>query len=258
MKSHLFLFVFSLLLLQACMKDEVSPSVLPPEEKPLPDGRLVSVTTKNYAPWHGPPKVDTFFYDPEGRIGRIEKNNHRNIFLHEYDNKGNLSKRTVITAYNAVPDTSLFQFFTYSEEGRLERKVSYLPDGTLQKAYTYKTDEYGRIIEEKVLNTAHTLRYEYIWKDDNMVHQKDYASDGSLMHEWFNEYDHGLNPFCYVKESPELPLSRNNLVTSKLIDYTNLIDIAVNPIQYSYEYQSDNLPVKESTNLGQERIFTYE
>jgi len=255
--KNLLLALLSALSLSACTYDAYVPPLHPTDKPPL-DVRFSRITTLPYFLYLE--EIEEYFYDAQGRLARIENQKRKSTFLFEYDDSNRLVKRTIIYAYDGVPDTSLFQLFTYDEDGHLSKKENTKPDGTYILIYQYKTDDFGRITEEGYLgaNNEFTLNYEYIWAGDDMVHQKDYDGDGNLTHEWFNEYDDMLNPFCYVTPWPDLPQSRNNLLKSTAKDYTGLLDLLANPLEFSYEYNPDGLPNKESTNWGRERVFEYE
>jgi len=255
--KNFILVLLSVLFLSSCTYDAYLLP-LPPGEKPSLDVRLSSITTPPYG--LNTQDIEEYYYDAKGRLARIENENRKRTYLFEYDDSSRLQKRTIIYAYHGVPDTNLVQLFTYDGDGHLSKKEDLKPDGTVVRIYQYDTDDFGRITEQQLLgaNGELTFRYEYIWEGDDMVHQKDYAGYDDLMHEWFNEYDDRLNPFCYVMPYPELPQSLHNLVKSTAKDYTGMLDLIANPATYAYEYRPDGLPKKENSNWGRQRVFEYE
>jgi len=246
--------------LASCTQADLPPPpTTPPGEKPELDIRLKKVISNSG--FASSEETEEFFYDSEGKLVSIENDRLKQTLVYQYDTAGLLVKRLVIRSYSTPPDT-FPQYYFYDSMGHLQRKETYGSDGLPHNKYLFETDEFGRITEQqfylKIDTALYSFRYEYIWDGDNVIQQNDYDPNGNILHEWFNEYDQYLNPFCYTAQYIELPTSRNNLIKSTAVDHTGLLDLVANPIEFSIEYQEDGLPEKIDANWGRSQVFEYE
>lgn len=188
----------------------------------------------------------THQYDAQNRLLRIDSiDTHYTITYRYADNRltERLYRKDTALVYN--------ESFTYNQAGQLAKKVQCYAASATEYTYLYNTD--GQLIEQtsNALTYSSFNRIVYTWKGGNMTYLTNFDANGKRLSEWSFQFDQQPNykALPVVNPNPDVPLSRNNQVSSQLEkDYIGLIDLCVNPFAITYRYLPTGLPIKWTTN----------
>jgi hypothetical protein len=243
--SYLFLFFG---LISACAKDPAPTESIPPVTS-----RLKKVTqTINSGPT---PHITVYeyFYRYDGRLDSVDAG-ASNRYKAVYED----SKLVKMLRYRS--DSAVSTAYEEYEYDDLDRPVSRSywsldeEAGTFQplRKYSYTYNAQGKIEKEKYVSYISNLTSTrtYAWENGNLVEEKYFDHNGNLETEYHYGYDSRKNPnrlFDYILVLPG-KISKNNLVSWQVTDFTGLTEFYCYSYQISYQYNTANYPVSGQSN----------
>ncbi len=154
----------------------------------------------------------------------------------ERDADGNVTK---MIRYDAKGDL-LFTHETVWENGRIVRKTSYRPDGSITASFDYAYDERGNNTEGSwfVYNNGTLMKAAFVYDENGLMTEKTHFGTGSIATN---------KTFMKYREDGKLVLSEY---------YEVWPDSA--PVYTIYEYNEDGFPTRQTTEDAQHNVLYYE
>lgn len=167
----------------------------------------------------------TISYDAIELYGSIQKGDISSFFentLYTFNNEGGLTERIVFEydlkkdkketyEYNGnrkIPiKKNSYTFRRYTDIGGGIERVTYIPEGFLDRSYLYKTDEKGNKTEEQIFDGDGNYIGKYVWKLDekgNVLEKDGFNEQNVLVSRGIVEYDENGNKILeqnYGKEN---------------------------------------------------------
>lgn len=257
--------IFSLIFVAgvfACKHEPLNPP-LDPQDGSLPDCQLLSSTPKNAA------RQYMYQYDSLGRLAsRLELWSGALRVWHILRYSGDrLVAREMWTAYTVgEPKMNFYDTLLYNTAGQISEVRTLQPDNgfTAYVIDDYTYDAAGRPISSRAFYPSegkYLFSKRYTWENGNIVKIEDYSGGfAQLLHEWFYEYNTGINPEQLATLFPETPENQNrNLVrTTRATDYTGLLDLECNPCEHKYVLNPQGLPVLIRYGWDNEIMFEWD
>ncbi|MGM0607362.1 MAG: hypothetical protein ACQESP_02960 [Candidatus Muiribacteriota bacterium] len=167
---------------------------------------------------------------------------------YEYDFRTHNNRGKLAGADYDKDDTVLSEFkYEHDDKGRIIQKTRlYEPDRQRDRKI-YKYNRRNQVIKMHRFNSNDNLsaKYEYIYEDDNLVHEILARADDTITSEFYNEYDEKNNLIKQTEYELNERLrfireynydEKNNMINLTVFDHRNNI---VKNLTYEYEY-SDN------------------
>ena len=156
----------------------------------------------------------TISYDAIELYGGIQKGDISSFFentLYTFNNEGGLTERIVFEydlkkdkketyEYNGNRNIPIkknsYTFRRYTDIGGGINRVTYIPEGFLDRSYLYKTDEKGNKTEEQIFDGDGNYIGKYVWKLDekgNILEKDGFNDQNILVSRGIVEYDENGN-----------------------------------------------------------------
>lgn len=104
----------------------------------------------------------------------------------------------------------------------------------------------GSFLESSIYSNNNDTLYinKYYWEKGNLIKLETYTKSLKLLREQYFEYDSMKNPFFKLNHQENLMLSQNNQISSKMNDFTGLIEVSYPPKITEMCYNSEGFLTK--------------
>ncbi len=243
------------LIIIAAVSCTKSKNELPQPQQQSVEKKLISASTIYD---NDPTENSEFSYDAQGRLSVYRDDDHKYFFSYDAGSKLNITRKKLS---DGQADQTIE--CDLNEKGAIAKMVYKKTDNTISGTYEYFYDANGYKIKQTVQYTGYSYEEEYVIVNGNPVSSK-LSYDGVFNSKREYHYDEKIlnkGPFTpgssWTSDRLFGKPTKNIMIGFKSFDTNNVLTW---DIKYTYKFDADNYPVKETTEYilqGITNVTTY-